>query len=62
MTFGRSRQENKTNDYFVRVSFFINAKQEFCENVKVLKQSRRKKRWVECVSKKFLIVPKIIIL
>ena len=60
----KTRQCRKTrrNYYFVRVSFFINAKQEFCENVKVLKQSRHKKRWVECVSNKFLIVPKIIIL
>ena len=31
---------------FVRARFFINAKQSFCKNVKVLKQSiSRQKKW-----------------
>ena len=38
--------------------FLINAKQDFCKKIKVLKQCRQKNGWVECVSNKFLLVKK----
>ena len=34
-------KQNKTNNYFgsIRARFLINAKQDYCKNIKVLKQS-----------------------
>ena len=50
--------KKKDNNYFVRARFFINAKQSFCKNVKVLKQSRQKK-WVGRMCKQQILVGKI---